>query len=277
MDRSESAPRGAAARHPAPCRFQLLLAVLCALALGGGGGGPPLAAAFVVGGKSFDASHYHAAAYGDASWYGGSTTFYNVRTGACGFSPGFLQTVYPAAVPEPRYSDTKTYGVAKFDGAACGQCYKLRCAPVARFAGRVYCKPGSPTITVHVVDFDAPRSPPWPLNHFDISPAAFDRIADTKAGIVNVEWQRTPCPFRRSVWILAGDSNPWYSDILVEGVSGVGAVVKVYVMEHGKTTWKAAKHLWGARWSYGGKATPDSKVMAVLGENKGIAYPVHSG
>eukprot|EP00897_Mesotaenium_endlicherianum_P001890 jgi/Mesen1/1729/ME000139S00968 len=217
---------------------------------------------------------YRQAKLGDWSWYNGSATWYNMKVNFCGYGKSFANSILPAAVPTPRFHDTKTVGVAPFSGAACGSCYRIKCAPFYRF-GKNMCRSG--TITVVIADYDAPRSPPWPVNHFDLSNAGFGRIADPKAGIVNILWQRTACPYKHARWFLSSVSNPFYSDIVIFQVPGTGAAVGVLVMPEGAKEWKTTKHNWGARWVYPGKLTPKAKVQVLLGEGKGSVMALWGG
>ena len=104
----------------------------------------------------------------------------------CGFPENYLSlelNYMIAATPFPRFGNPLTPGFSNFTGAACGQCYHLKCVERPRYAHMVFCKPG-PGITVRITDWDYPKNTTggignypntggWPANQFDLSPMAY--------------------------------------------------------------------------------------------------------
>lgn len=79
-------------------------------------------------------------------------------------------------------------------GSACGGCYEVRCVNHV-----LWCLRGSPTVVVTATDFCAPNLGlsddyggwcNFPKEHFEMSEAAFLRVAKAKADIVPVQFRR---------------------------------------------------------------------------------------
>ena len=219
---------------------------------------------------NWDRSAYHATRLGHSGWFHGSATYYASygSSGACGFPLSFVNSIYHAATPDPRWSKSNTAGVGGFSGAACGQCYELRCIEQPRYNHQVFCNPG--TMKVRVADCDTPKSPAWPSNHFDLSPEGFGRLADIGAGIVNIKFRRVHCRSRYTKWTLASDSNGFFHDIVVYDVPATGSVTAIWAKPAGQK-WIKLSHAWGAHyWAFGNYYVGgNTEVKAVLSENRG--------
>eukprot|EP00475_Leptophrys_vorax_P028064 TRINITY_DN40365_c0_g1_i1.p1 TRINITY_DN40365_c0_g1~~TRINITY_DN40365_c0_g1_i1.p1 ORF type:complete len:267 (+),score=-5.11 TRINITY_DN40365_c0_g1_i1:112-912(+) len=216
----------------------------------------------------------------NAKWYRGSATFYGNEmlqgnSGNCGYPYSFVNNVTQVAVPDPRWTDTMTANVPNFKGAACGQCYEVRCDPKPRYGGKVFCTSTKPT-RVRVTNYDTPRSEGWPNNHFDFHNTGYTKIAALESGIVNVMWRRVPCPGKQAKFTVKG--NPYFHDINVYDVPGVGAITAVWARGPGDTDWRKARQSWGARYFLSGKldwSSPEAKVRAQLAESGKYIYPKH--
>ena len=119
----------------------------------------------------------------------GEATYYDFADGSgnCGFppSPGDLMV---AAINTPQYGGS----------AACGSC-----AHVVGPRGEV---------TVRIVD----RCPECPSGDLDLSPQAFERIAELSAGRVPITWTEVPCPVAGPlVYHFKDGSNPWWTAIQI--------------------------------------------------------------
>ncbi|CAI5980123.1 unnamed protein product [Closterium sp. NIES-64] len=214
----------------------------------------------------------------DKSWHFGSATFYGNdmlvgNSGNCGYPYSFVNNRTQVAVPDPRWSNTLTSGIGNFKGAACGQCFMVKCLSKPRYAGKVFCR-SKKAVMVTITNFDTPRSEGWPNNHFDFHRTGFEKIADPDSGIVNVMWRRTRCPKTAPKYTVKG--NPYWHDITVYDVPGVGAITGVWVKRAGRSDWEAARHSWGAHWVVTGKVDWDSsktKVRAQVAESRRFIYP----
>src|SRR5690606_10503895 len=64
-----------------------------------------------------------------------------------------------------------------------------------------------------------------PVNTLDLQPAAWDAIAGQEPGMVEVAWQRVPCPVTGPIAIRLQASNPFYLKLQVRnhryGIAGV--------------------------------------------------------
>ncbi|GJP51538.1 hypothetical protein CLOM_g10703 [Closterium sp. NIES-68] len=214
----------------------------------------------------------------DTQWHKGSATFYGNEmlqgnSGNCGFPYRFVDNVTQVAVPDPRWSQSLTKGVEGFKGAACGQCYEVKCLRTARYGNKVHCTSDKATRVV-ITNFDTPRSEGWPNNHFDFHSTGFKRIAALEAGIVNVQWRRVPCPGSTAKFTVKG--NPYWHDITVYDVPRVGAITAVWVQVAGSGEWKKARHSWGAHYFLSGKVEWDkagTRVRAQMAETREFIYP----
>eukprot|EP00271_Cylindrocystis_brebissonii_P003837 TRINITY_DN15076_c0_g5_i1.p1 TRINITY_DN15076_c0_g5~~TRINITY_DN15076_c0_g5_i1.p1 ORF type:complete len:286 (-),score=2.71 TRINITY_DN15076_c0_g5_i1:376-1233(-) len=212
----------------------------------------------------------------DSSWHYGSATWYDFigNSGACGQPWSVINSIDYAATPSPRWNNFMTAGVGSFGGAACGQCYHLKCLGQPRYGRKVFCNKNAKAVTVRITDFDTPGRPGgWPNNHFDLKPATFARIADKSAGIINIKWKRVPCPRMTPKWALASDSNGYYHELIVYNVPDVGSIVAVWVKPPGSRSWLSTKRSWGTHFFWLGFGSPGSStgVRIQLAEGRGFA------
>lgn len=218
---------------------------------------------------------YQKTKLGNNNWFYGSATYYDWmgNSGACGMPWFVVNKVDTAAVPLPRYQDFNTPGVPDFEGAACGQCFWVKCIEVPRYANMVYCKQKK-SVLVHIVDFDVPgtwNAGTWPNNHFDLKPATFEKLAHKGAGIINVKFKRARCRSRLARWSLGANSNPFWKDLSLWFVPSVGSHIQVWAKPTNRNKWYQGKRLWGSHYSFLGGFVFDSKtkVVVVLAEKKG--------
>lgn len=124
----------------------------------------------------------------DAPEQEGEGTYYDADgSGNCGFpaSPGDLLV---AAMNHPQYEGS----------AACGAC-----AHVIGPRGEV---------TVRIVD----RCPECASGDLDLSPQAFERIAELSAGRVPIRWREVPCEVSGPlVYHFKDGSNPWWTAVQI--------------------------------------------------------------
>eukprot|EP00271_Cylindrocystis_brebissonii_P016712 TRINITY_DN409_c0_g1_i1.p1 TRINITY_DN409_c0_g1~~TRINITY_DN409_c0_g1_i1.p1 ORF type:complete len:283 (+),score=18.05 TRINITY_DN409_c0_g1_i1:597-1445(+) len=210
----------------------------------------------------------------DATWRYGSATWYDLggNSGACGEPWSVINSIDFAATPSPRWDNMLTAGVGSFPGAACGQCYQVKCLEQPRYGHRVYCNRGAPAVTVRITDADTPGRPGgWPNNHFDLKPSTFSKIADKSAGIINVQWRRVPCARMTPRWALASDSNGYYHELIIYNIPDVGSFLAAFVKPQGSANWIALKHVWGVRWMYLSPKVPNGAtgVRIHLAEGRG--------
>jgi expansin (peptidoglycan-binding protein) len=119
----------------------------------------------------------------------GIATYYDFADGSgnCGFDPT-PNDLNVAAVNNPQYNDA----------ALCGRCAKVD-GP-------------NGSVTVRLVD----RCPECLSGHLDLSPEAFQQIADLSAGRVDITWTLVTCAVSGPVQYLFKDgSSQWWTAVQV--------------------------------------------------------------
>ncbi|KAJ3705993.1 hypothetical protein LUZ61_009698 [Rhynchospora tenuis] len=185
----------------------------------------------MVAGQDWDTAF--ATFYGDMS--GGAT-----MGGACGYGD-LNQQGYGL--------QTAALSTALFNnGQTCGACFELQCY------NSTWCAPGSIQITA--TNFCPPDlSKPidnggWcnpPRKHFDLSMPMFVKIVkDYHAGIVPVQFRRTPCVKQGGIRFTM-QGNPNAILVLVYNVAGAGDVTAVSV-KGSNTDWSQMSRNWGENW-----------------------------
>uniref|UniRef100_A0A0D9UZ27 Expansin n=1 Tax=Leersia perrieri TaxID=77586 RepID=A0A0D9UZ27_9ORYZ len=173
---------------------------------------------------------------------------------------------------------TALYG----DGASCGACYLITCDTTST----QWCKPGGPSITVTATNFCPPNynepsdAGGWcnpPRRHFDMSQPAWETIAVYRAGIVPVNYRRTPCA--RTGGIRFGVSGHDYFElVLISNVAGSGAVAAAWVKGGGSsgTEWLAMSRNWGMNWQSSAYLTGQALSFRVQADDGSVvtAYDV---
>ncbi|XP_037486386.1 expansin-B17-like [Triticum dicoccoides] len=199
-----------------------------------------------------------------ATWYGdaegdGSTG------GACGY--GTLVDVVPMKARVGSVSPVLFKG-----GEGCGACYKVRCLDHGICSRRA--------VTVIVTD-ECPGGGPCGggNTHFDLSGAAFSRMAIAGAGAhlrdrgqLKVIYRRTACKYggkNIAFHVNEGSTSFWLS-LLVEFEDGEGDIGSMQLKQANSAKWLDMKHVWGATWClYGGPtAGPFSVRLTTLSAPK---------
>ena len=119
----------------------------------------------------------------------GEGTYYDFADGSgnCGF-PATPDDLMVAAINASDYADS----------AACGSCVRVT-GP-------------SGSVDVRIVD----QCPECPSGDLDLSPEAFERIADLSAGRVPISWETVACPVSGPiVYHFKDGSNPWWTAIQI--------------------------------------------------------------
>ncbi|XP_074304781.1 expansin-A25-like [Silene latifolia] len=174
-------------------------------------------------------------------WLDGHATFYGdmqghtTEQGACGYD--VFKEGYGLA--------TTALSTTLFeDGAKCGSCYELKCV------NSPWCKSG--TIQVTATNLCPPSSGPqaWcnpPAHHFDLTEPMFLKIGQYKAGIVPVQYRRTPCVRQGGVSFYLG-GNPYFLLVLVYNVAGAGDIKAMRIKGSHSSNWVQMSRNWGMNW-----------------------------
>ncbi|GJN02257.1 hypothetical protein PR202_ga19589 [Eleusine coracana subsp. coracana] len=221
--------------------LSLALVLLCILLLPAPA--PPMAAALLFGGgKSAKAGLQ------DMEWRPATATWYGEADGdgsdggACGY--GTLVDVVPMKARVGSVSP-----VLFKDGEGCGACYKVKCLDHGICSRRA--------VTVIVTDECPGGMCGGGRTHFDLSGAAFSRMAVAGAGgrlrdrgQLSVVFRRTACKYGgKSIAfrVNEGSTNFWLS-LLVEFEDGEGDLGSMQIKQANSVEWLDMKHVWGATW-----------------------------
>jgi expansin (peptidoglycan-binding protein) len=146
---------------------------------------------------------------GEATFYGGNTA-----GGMCSFT-GYT---IPSNLFGTALSDSN------WDSAnACGQCVSVT-------------GPSGTQITAMVVD----QCPGCGVNHLDLYPDGFKKLADPSKGIISISWDFVPCGITSPMVLKnkSGTSKFWFSMQVMNANVGVA---KLEVSTDGGATWQATK------------------------------------
>jgi expansin (peptidoglycan-binding protein) len=150
----------------------------------------------------------------DTEVHTGEATYYNEAngTGNCSFdaTPNDLMI---GAMNTPDYAGS----------AACGACVKLA-GPKGE-------------ISIRIVD----RCPECPQGNIDLSPSAFEKIADISAGKVSITWSYVPCPVMGTlVYHFKEGSNQWWTAVQIRNHR---YAIKTVEYKKDDGTWKSIPRL----------------------------------
>jgi expansin len=152
-----------------------------------GGRGSATGGAGGSGGSGGGGGSGAVSACGGEPTHTGEATYYDFADGSgnCGFDPT-PNDLMVAAMNHTDYANS----------AACGACAHL-VGPKGE-------------VTVRIVD----RCPECPAGDIDLSPEAFEKIADLSAGRVDISWQYVPCNVSGPIqYRFKEGSNPWWTAV----------------------------------------------------------------
>ncbi|XP_006653618.1 expansin-B17 [Oryza brachyantha] len=204
---------------------------------------PPISASSL-----FDGGKSKSAAAVDMEWRPATATWYGDAEGdgstggACGY--GSLVDVVPLKARVGSVSP-----VLFKDGEGCGACYKVKCLDHSICSRRA--------VTVIVTDECPGGLCAFGRTHFDLSGAAFSRMAVAGAGghlrdrgQLSVVYRRTACKYggkNIAFRVNEGSTNFWLS-LLVEFEDGEGDIGSMQIKQANSVEWLDMKHVWGATW-----------------------------
>lgn len=202
------------------------------------------AACLFVSGDASGAAHRVV----DPEWHPATATWYGSAEGdgsdggACGY--GTLVDVVPMKARVGSVSP-----VLFKDGEGCGACYKVRCLDRGVCSRRA--------VTVVVTDECPGGLCAFGRTHFDLSGAAFSRMAVAGAGgrlrdrgQLSVVYRRTACKYggkNIAFRVNEGSTNFWLS-LLVEFEDGEGDIGSMQIKQANSVEWLDMRHVWGATW-----------------------------
>ncbi|CAD6250124.1 unnamed protein product [Miscanthus lutarioriparius] len=185
----------------------------------------------------------------DPEWHPATATWYGSAEGdgsdggACGY--GTLVDVVPMMARVGAVSP-----VLFKSGEGCGACYKVRCLDHGICSRRA--------VTVIVTDECPGGVCSGGRTHFDLSGAAFGRLAVAGAGgqlrnrgEINVVFRRTACRYggkNIAFHVNEGSTSFWLS-LLVEFEDGDGDIGSMQLKQANSAQWRDMQHVWGATWS----------------------------
>ena len=128
-----------------------------------------------------------------------------------------------------------------------------------------WCIPG--TIKITGTNFCPPNYDPhfypWcnpPRKHFDLSMPMFVKIAQSKAGIIGVQFRRIPCVKTGGVrFQITG--NPNFVMITIMNVAGAGDVIAISVKTP-TSNWLPMSRNWGQVWNIGGRIPLVGQILS---------------
>ncbi|PSS21828.1 Expansin-A16 like [Actinidia chinensis var. chinensis] len=135
-------------------------------------------------------------------------------------------------------------------GSTCGGCFEVRCVDHV-----LWCLHGSPAVILTATDFCPPNYGlpadyggwcNFPRAHFELSPAAFAEIAETRADIVPIQYRRVKCERIGGMRFTVYGTSSFYQ-VLITNVGSDGEVVAVKV-KGSKTGWIPMGRNWGQNW-----------------------------
>ncbi|GFY94482.1 expansin A20 [Actinidia rufa] len=135
-------------------------------------------------------------------------------------------------------------------GSTCGGCFEVRCVDHV-----LWCLHGSPAVILTATDFCPPNYGlpadyggwcNFPRAHFELSPAAFAEIAETRADIVPIQYRRVKCERIGGMRFTVYGTSSFYQ-VLITNVGLDGEVVAVKV-KGSKTGWIPMGRNWGQNW-----------------------------
>ena len=164
-------------------------------------------------------------------WITGRSTYYtDIDGGACSY-----QTISTDSFP---YGYIAAPNEDFWDGSrSCGECYEVQC--LGDYDGETAncCNIDSSTnnnsiVTIEITDVcPEDDNTEWcsgDIDHFDLSEAAFDVIANTNCGVISMQYRRVSCDFESNLMIRNKDGiNAWWYALFVENVAGYGRISQV--------------------------------------------------
>ncbi|KAJ3679908.1 hypothetical protein LUZ60_016186 [Juncus effusus] len=184
---------------------------------------------------------------GKSNWSRATATLYSnisdSKGGACGYN----------IINANRKDSTEISEALFAEGAACGQCYKIKCDSESN--GYKSCIKGSSVIVIatsffpmnyyEVLSEEKGLKPA--TEHFHISPSMWKKISSRPNGVVPVLYQRVPCIKQGGVQFTISGKE-FFLVVLISNVAGDGSIKSVSIKGSISTKWNPMSRNIGAYW-----------------------------
>lgn len=211
----------------------------------------------------------------DVAWRFGRATFYgdapgdDLAAGACGYGPSLGGSSYGADAVAAVADASPELNGGPSNGATspCGRCFELRCVPslVPADGGTLprcgaACRRDAQPLRVRVTDAcpclyaaNEASNKRWCCGdtpHFDLSAAAFDKLATSRqAGVLGVAFRRVPCAPAGNVTLrVASAFAGAKAELVVLDAAGSGGVSLLEARSSAEAPWTPLARGWGATW-----------------------------
>ncbi|BBN02842.1 expansin [Marchantia polymorpha subsp. ruderalis] len=216
---------------------------------------------------------YDPYAVATTSWMSAKATFYGgqdasgTMNGGCGYANPFTLG-YGA--------QTAALSNALFNkGLTCGACFEIKCAITATAYAKQWCYANSPSIYITATNLCPQGSYGGWCNganlHFDLAYAAFTKLARENAGVIPVNYRRTPCKKSGGIKFQL-NGNTYWNLVLIYNVGGGGNVAAAAI-KGSRSNFYTMNQNWGMNWeSYSNLVGQALTFKITLGNGRSATF-----